>query len=94
LLGRAEAAPRDEEESESEAPEVDIWLKDFLSHGPKTAKEVFAAGRDDGYSRDQLRRSRERLRVTSGKHTFNGPWTWALPEGTFHEGGEELPNKK
>lgn len=95
LLGRAESSSRDEEEPETqERSEIDSWLRDTLAHGPKTAKEVFAAGRDEGYSKDRLRRAKERLGVTSGKHTFNGPWAWALPEGTFHEGGTEPPNKK
>ncbi len=95
LLGRAEAAPKDEAQAdEADAPEVDTWLKDFLTHGPKTAKEVFAAGRDDGYSRDQLKRAKDRIGVTSGKQTFTGPWSWLLPEGTFSEECSDLPNKK
>jgi len=95
LLGRAESAPRDEPEpDEQDAPEVDTWLRDFLSRGPKIAKEVFSAGREDGYSKDQLKRAKKRLGVETGKHVFNGPWSWALPEGTFHEGSSDLPNKK
>ena len=94
LLNRAEAQRAEEEAEEQDAPEVDTWLRDFLAHGPKTAKEVFAAGRDDGHSRDQLKRAKARLGVASGKHEFNGPWAWSLPEGTFTEERDELPNKK
>jgi hypothetical protein len=95
LLGRAETAPKDEaQEDEADAPEVDTWLKGFLAHGPKTAKEVFAAGRDDGYSRDQLKRAKDRIGVTSGKQGFAGPWSWILPEGTFSEECGDSPNKK
>ena len=95
LLGRAEAAPKDEAQAgEADAPEVDTWLRDFLTHGPKTAKEVFAAGRDDGYSRDQLKRAKDRIGVTSGKQAFAGPWSWILPEGTFPEECGDSPNKK
>lgn len=95
LLGRAEAASKDEaQEDEADAPEIDTWLKDFLSHGPKTAKEVFAAGRGEGYSKDQLKRAKARLGVESGKHEFIGSWAWSMPEGTFHEGSTESPNKK
>lgn len=94
LLNRAEAQRAEEEAEEQDAPEVDTWLRDFLAHGPKTAKEVFAAGRDDGHSRDQLKRAKARLGVASGKHEFNGPWAWSLPEGTFTEESDDLPNKK
>ncbi|RQW83467.1 MAG: AAA family ATPase [Methylococcus sp.] len=94
LLNRAESQRADDEADEADMPEVDTWLRDFLAHGPKTAKEVFAAGRDDGHSRDQLKRAKARLGVASGKHEFNGPWAWSLPEGTFAEERDELPNKK
>ena len=79
---------------EPDAPEVDVWLRDFLTHGPKTAKELFAAGREDGYSRDQLKRAKERIGVTSGKQAFAGPWSWILPAGTFSEECGVSPNKK
>jgi hypothetical protein len=95
LLGRAEAGPRDDPQSDdAEAPEVDTWLRDFLSSGRKTAKEVFAAGRDDGYSKDQLKNAKKRLGVTSDKDRFNGPWAWIMPEGSYTEGSDDLPNKK
>ena len=95
LLGRAEAVPReDAEDDEPNAPEVDAWLKEFLSSGPKTAKEAFSAGRNEGHSRDQLKRAKARLGVVSGKHKFIGSWAWSMPEGTFTEGSSESPNKK
>ena len=95
ILNRAEAFPKDEAQpDEADAREVDCWLKEYLAHGPKTAKEVFAAGRDDGYSRDQLKRAKDRLGVTSGKQAFAGPWSWILPEGTFSEECSDSPNKK
>ena len=98
LLGRAESSSREEEEPETqERSEIDSWLRDTLAHGPKRAKEVFAAGRDEGYSKDRLRRAKERLGVVSGKNGYQGQWGWSLPESTFTDaakGGEELPNKK
>jgi putative DNA primase/helicase len=95
LLGRAESAPRDDAEpDDAEAPEVDTWLRDFLSGGPKTAKEVFTAGRDDGYSKDQLKHAKKRLGVKSEKDQFKGPWAWCMPEGSYTEESDELPNKK
>ncbi|GAB6048460.1 hypothetical protein JCM19379_22890 [Methyloparacoccus murrellii] len=91
LLVRAEALPPEEDngDDEPEAPECAIWLRDFLASGPKTAKEVFAAGRDDGYSKDQIKRAKARLGVTSGKHAFNGPWAWAMPEGSFNNPADD-----
>lgn len=95
LLNRAESQTQDDDDDgDHEAPEVDTWLKDFLSGGPKTAKEVFAAGRDDGYSKDQLKLAKKRLGVKSEKDRFNGPWAWAMPEGSFTEESGELPHKK
>ncbi len=97
-MGRAEATPRDaEKEDEIEAPEVDTWLKDFLSTGPKPPKTVFAAGRDDGYSKDQLKRAKGRLGAVSDKNGYQGEWAWSMPEGTFSDGGKgskESPYKK
>lgn len=91
LLNRAEALPSGQDGDEEE-PEIDVWLREFLAYGPKTAREVFAAGRDDGYSKDQLKRAKSRLKVESGKHAFNGPWAWAMPEGSFTCAGEESAN--
>jgi DNA polymerase III delta prime subunit len=98
LLGRAESTPKDEGEAdEPESPEVDEWLKELLGKGPKTAKEVFLAGRDEGYSRDQLKRAKGRLGIVSGKNGYQGAWAWSMPEGTFTNEPQrehELPNKK
>jgi len=101
ILNRAEAFPKDEAQpDEADAREVDIWLKDFLSHGPKTAKEVFSAGRDEGYSKDQLKNAKRRLGVISGKNGYQGEWAWSMPEGTFSDDGKDFkgstqsPNKK
>jgi putative DNA primase/helicase len=85
LLGRAEAAPKDDaKEDAAGAAEIDTWLLDFLSHGPKHAKEVFAAGKDEGYSRDQLKDAKERIGAESKKEAvYQGKWKWTLPEGAF-----------
>ena len=76
---------------------MDTWLRDFLSRGPKTAKEVFSAGRDDGYSKDQLKRAKKRLGVETGKNGYQGKWAWSMPAGTFTDntkGSTQSPNKK
>ncbi|MEY4685926.1 MAG: hypothetical protein RLZ25_2385 [Pseudomonadota bacterium] len=91
LLQRAETQP--EPENEDDQPEVDVWLTEFLAHGPQTAKETFLAAKGEGFSKDQVKRSKQRLGISSGKHTFNGPWSWSLPEGTFAPSEQELPNK-
>ena len=102
LLGRAEAAPKDDAKKDvAGVAEIDAWLFDFLSHGPKLAKEVFDGGRVEGYSRDQLKAAKGRIGAESKKESrYQGIWRWTLPDGTFSTGDkeakerEESPNKK
>jgi putative DNA primase/helicase len=102
LLGRAETTPKEDTRRDAAGTaEIDAWLLDFLSHGPKQAKEVFAAGKDEGYSKDQLKDAKKRIGAESKKKpVYQGEWKWTLPEGTFATGnkdaqrGDESPNKK
>jgi hypothetical protein len=67
----------------AETQEIDKWLRDFLSNGPKKAKEVLEAGDGyGGYSKMQLHRSSKRIGVTPYKETgtIQGQWYWSLPD--------------
>ena len=81
LLNRAETLPEDE--GRAGPPPQQEWLITYLSSGPKTAEDVFAAADEAGFSKDQIRRAREKLGVKSEKQGFQGAWKWTLPEGTF-----------
>jgi len=94
LLNRAEAMP--EGEDQDGPPPQDEWLLAFLSSGPKLNAEVIEEGAEAGFSKDQLRRARERLGVRSEKNGYQGKWCWILPEGTFSDenskGGKDGSN--
>lgn len=69
-------------EQEQEAMTAKEWLWEFLTeHGDTPGREVETAGKKEGFSRDQLRRARERLNVRTYKMgEVNGAWIWGLPE--------------
>ena len=94
LLNRAEAMP--EGEDLDGPPPQDEWLLEFLSSGPKLNAEVIEEGAEAGFSKDQLRRARERLGVRSEKNGYQGKWCWILPEDTFSDenskGGKDGSN--
>lgn len=71
--------------------EVDSWLTAYLAEqgGSATASDVFRQGQAaGGYSKDQLRRAKRRLGVTTAKTDMRGGWNWQLPP-TPPEGGAE-----
>ena len=81
LLNRAETLPEDE--GRAGPPPQHEWLLEYLSAGPRTAEDVFTAANEAGFSKDQIRRAREKLGVQSKKQGYQGAWKWELPEGTF-----------
>lgn len=94
LLARADTAPRDEEQKDiREIAEIDSWLRDILAHGPQPAKDVFAAGKDEGYSQDQLKRAKTRVGAISDKNGYQGKWAWSMPEGSFNDSGKECKER-
>lgn len=69
LLDRAEGL-KDGRSHQTDAME---FLRVQLSDGPKAIKEIVAAGRAAGFSRGQLNRARERLRVHSDGVLWTDP---------------------
>jgi hypothetical protein len=68
---------------QSEAPEVERWLRETLADGPVPAKQVLKSCKDAGFSCDQAKRAKKRLRVRGYKEGFApdvSRWVWALPE--------------
>lgn len=56
----------------AEARECDRWLRETLTAGPMLAADLLKAGRDAGFSLDQLKRAKERIGVRTIREGF-GP---------------------
>jgi len=67
------------------------WLRSLLCDGPVKATDVYKAADAAGFSKDQAKRAKKKLRALAAKAGMDGPWYWALPE---HEGDlESLPEE-
>ncbi|MBK9019626.1 MAG: AAA family ATPase [Sulfuritalea sp.] len=64
--------------------EAEDWLRDQLSAGPLSAKEITSAAREVGIARRTLDRAKTVLGIRSkkvgGKGNKDGKWIWELPE--------------
>lgn len=79
-------------EDPDDRDEIDGWLKQYLDSNQHRvdAKKALAAARAAGFSVDQAKRAKRRLRVRSVKSGMEGGWDWVGPEGeaeSQHEGG-------
>ncbi|MDR7304693.1 ATP-binding protein [Haloactinomyces albus] len=65
-----------------ERHELDTWLRNYLADqgGSAPVKTIFGQGHEGGYSKDQLKRAKKRLRLGADKDGMRGGWTWYLPE--------------
>lgn len=61
-----------------DADEVSAFVLDLLSDGPKLSNEIFSAGRASGYSKDQLKRAKQKLGVRASKAGMAGGWSWSI----------------
>ena len=61
--------------------EIDAWLLDMLDQGGGTAdaKDVMKAVRAAGFSIDQAKRAKKRLKIDSVKNGMDGGWNWVAP---------------
>lgn len=83
ILRTSTAAPEDVEDRN----EVDDWLSQYLDSNQHRvdAKKVLAAARAAGFSVDQAKRAKKRLKVRSVKSGMDGGWDWVGPEGAPDE---------
>jgi putative DNA primase/helicase len=60
--------------------ECDGWLRAFLADGVKSAIIVFDAGNTAGFSRNQIRRAKNRINAVATREGFgvDGQWSWGL----------------
>jgi AAA domain len=86
------AAVRDADREQSRAKSgAEIFLRGYLANGPKTAGEVFDAGKVAGFGERQLQRARERCAYTRhvGTPDGNHHWLWILAESANDSGGND-----
>jgi hypothetical protein len=80
LMAEAEAEPEDEEGHDTAS-----FLQDLLAAGAVPTKEVFREAEGAGYSRDQMKRAKRKLKAIAKKHGMGGGWTWQLPDREARE---------
>jgi hypothetical protein len=81
-LARARANRADGRDRGGEQRACQEFLKEFLGDGGRhLATDVEAEGERRGFTKRQVRRAKEKLRVRSEKDEGNpeGPWFWVLP---------------
>lgn len=59
--------------------DVDEWLRSFLAQGSQKATEVYSAADANGFSKDQIKRSKRRIKAVAERPVNPGPWFWSLP---------------
>ena len=65
-------------DTEDRDPRPIEWLRDALKDGPRPTREVQQAAKQEGISEGQLRRARERLKITPQKNSYSEGWGWTL----------------
>jgi hypothetical protein len=74
LLGATESSDREEHK------EIDVWLADYVAGGKASASAVYRDGCRVGYSKDQLKAAKKRLRIEARKDGMAGGWLWVGPD--------------
>jgi putative DNA primase/helicase len=74
-------------EQQAERRECEKWLAKTLEKAPMPATDVEAAGKQEGFSLDALKRAKRRLGVEAKKEGFGkGRWVWKLGEPSTEDG--------
>ena len=74
------------EDSHDAAMDASGFLREFLEHGPRAAKEIFAEASSAGFSKDAMHRAKRKIGAVAMKQGMAGGWAWRLPRA---EGGVE-----
>jgi hypothetical protein len=81
----------EQEEAATELSQAEGWLREALKDSSVPAKQLFSEAEDNGISRGQLKRAKERLGVIAKKtgRFEDSHWRWDLPgrEETDGDGG-------
>lgn len=59
--------------------EAVAWLAGHLAQGPQWCADLFEAAREAGFSQDQAKRAKGKLKVASIRNGAAGAWFWRLP---------------
>ena len=79
-------------ETMDEWDEATVWLKDYLSGGPKPNKHLARDASTEKISGDALKKAKARLRVKYRKDGFGGGWETYLPSEPKPTNGHHAPN--
>lgn len=82
-----------EQPASSNAGDIASFLRCLLAAGPMTSNDVYEAAKAAGYSRDSLKRVKNRIGVKCSKQSMRGPWIWQLIpqihiDDSFYAGGK------
>jgi putative DNA primase/helicase len=76
LMAVAEQAT-DEPVADADAAD---FLRGLLADGPRAAKSIYADAEGGGYSKDAMKRAKNRVGASARKQGMAGGWMWHLPE--------------
>src|SRR5262249_5814470 len=70
-------------EVRSSRRQCEEWLREYMTEGPRRARDVEAAAKASGFSKDTLRRTREKVcdSVHTGQPGRDQGWEWILRPG-------------
>ncbi|WP_168706488.1 AAA family ATPase [Gordonia paraffinivorans] len=71
-------------ESGGRYAEIIEWLLEFLGDDAVEANEIYRAGDAAGYSRDQLKRAKQKAGIVASRPVNPGPWCWHRAPSTEH----------
>ncbi|MDP9459403.1 MAG: AAA family ATPase [Actinomycetota bacterium] len=87
----ADSAAAEHGDGTEDRNDVDEWLRGYLATGSQKANEVYSAADANGFSKDQVKRSKKRIGAVADRPTNPGPWFWSLP-GPKHGAGGTQPS--
>jgi len=79
-----QAQSRDEDH-QAERRECDQWLRETLANGPVLVKEIWRRGKEEGFSRDALKRAKTRIGATTAREGFQSKCSWRLGDPSNNE---------
>jgi putative DNA primase/helicase len=62
----------------TERDDAAAWLREYLSHGPKLARDVLTDSKAVGFSKRTIDRAKPLAGVRTRKEAFGGGWLWYL----------------
>ncbi|MFF0607764.1 AAA family ATPase [Nocardia tengchongensis] len=85
----ADVAAAENGDGTDDRNEIDDWLTAYLSQGSVKANDVFQAADANGFSKDQVKRAKRRIKAKAERPQNPGPWFWSLPAFTAEAGSRE-----